>query len=152
MNVDMAAYHTVHDYPGGSAALAPSLGVSEGTLNSKLNPQVKTHRLHLGEAVTLMDVTGDHRVFFALAERLGYAVERIGDRQRAATLESLLLKHGAASGRLAGATGDALQDGVITPREMTDIADAAYAAQASIADIVDNLRRQVPVPPAGDAA
>lgn len=151
MNVDMSAYHTVHSFPGGSAALAPSLGVSEAALNSKVNPNTKTHRLALAEAVTLMEVSGDHRIFFALAERLGYAVDRIGEGRPVEPLADLLMRHAANSGSLASKMSEALQDGVVTPREMTGIADAAHATQASIAALVDSVRRAVPAAPVDGA-
>ena len=55
MNIIDAAYNTVHDYPGGSSALATRMGIkSPAVLNSKVNPNTETHHLTLAEASKLM--------------------------------------------------------------------------------------------------
>lgn len=72
MNISDAAYHAVHDYPGGSSSLAPRLGCAEAVLNSKVNPNTRTHHLSLDDAVRLMEMTGDHRILRAQCDHLGY--------------------------------------------------------------------------------
>ena len=68
MNITDAAYNTVRDYPGGSASLAPRMGIkSPAVLNSKINPNTETHHLTLAEASKLMALTGDFRILHALA-------------------------------------------------------------------------------------
>ncbi|WP_368566189.1 phage regulatory CII family protein [Pseudoxanthomonas sp. UTMC 1351] len=37
MNVEDTAYETVRSYPGGSASLAPRMGMSQALLNSNVN-------------------------------------------------------------------------------------------------------------------
>ncbi len=42
MNIVDAAYHTVHDYPGGANALAPRMGIkSPAVLNSKVKSEYR---------------------------------------------------------------------------------------------------------------
>ena len=57
MNIIDAAYHTVHDYPGGATALALRLGIkSPAVLNSKVNPNTDTHHITLVEAIKIMAI------------------------------------------------------------------------------------------------
>lgn len=72
MNITDAAYATVHDYPGGAASLAPRLGMPQAVLNSKVNPNTRTHHLMLEEALRVMVLTGDHRILRAQCDELGY--------------------------------------------------------------------------------
>lgn len=55
MNVTDAAYDTVHQYPGGSEALAPRLGMSAAVLRGKVNPNTDRNLLSLQEADALDD-------------------------------------------------------------------------------------------------
>lgn len=72
MNIKDAAYATVHDYPGGSASLAPRVGMNPIVMNSKVNPNTTTHHLTLAEADRIMGVTGDPRILFALCDAHGF--------------------------------------------------------------------------------
>lgn len=74
MNVIDAAYVSVHDYPGGSVALAPRLGMSSAILRGKVNPNDAGHHLTLLESVVMQQLTGDHRVLRAMADELGYVM------------------------------------------------------------------------------
>ncbi len=83
MNLADAAYHTVHDYPGGAEALGPRLG----KLGTSLSGEVRVRPLHeqpadlrgvsrpkfgLLDALKVQQLTGDHRIFFAMAASLHY--------------------------------------------------------------------------------
>ena len=72
MNIIDAAYAIAHDYPGGTVSLAPRLGMSSAILRGKVNPNDASHKLTLCEAVSMQDITGDHRILHAMADRLGY--------------------------------------------------------------------------------
>jgi len=72
MNVQDAAYATVHDYPGGASSLAPRMGMPVAVMNSKVNPNTHTHHLSLSEAVRVMAVTGDTRMLRAQCDELGF--------------------------------------------------------------------------------
>lgn len=73
MNVLDAAYHTVHDYAGGSASLAPRLGKNPGTLSHEVKPpKDSTAKLGLIDAIKIMAMTGDHRMLHATAAELGH--------------------------------------------------------------------------------
>jgi hypothetical protein len=73
ISVTDAAYHTVHDYPGGAPALSSRLGIgSPRVLDNKVNPNSDSHKLTLGEAVKLQAITGDDRILHAMAYTLGF--------------------------------------------------------------------------------
>lgn len=68
-----AAYHTAHGYPGGVAALALRMGVSENTLSHKVNPNNTTHHLTLREAMSMQQLSGNAAILHAMADALGHA-------------------------------------------------------------------------------
>lgn len=120
MNVSDAAYITGHDYPGGTAALGPRIGVSGNVLSNKLNPNINTHHLTLSEAMRIMAITGDLRMLHAMASELGVMIKpmpMVAD-------ESLLsaLAHTANEfGQYLTAINDALKDGRITKLELRKV-------------------------------
>lgn len=141
MNVDIAAYHTVHDHAGGSASLAPMLAMREAVLNSKVNPRVATHHVSLAEAVKLMELTGDHRILFAMAGRFGYVLDKLPDVAPESDLASLLLDRSTADGSFAGLIREAIADGEITAREMDALAQGGHEVQGTVLRLLAELRR-----------
>lgn len=65
MSVADAAFHTVHGYPGGAAALGLRMGKSN--LSGEVNPNVKTAKLGLEDAVRVMLLADDYRILYAMA-------------------------------------------------------------------------------------
>ncbi len=134
MNITDAAYHTVHDYPGGSEALEPRMGMSAAVLRNKVNPRNTTHHLTLAEAFKLQDITGDHRIAHAMAGALGYTLAPT-EGPDAGTLISALLTAAAGQGDMAKVVSEALADGRITPNEAAEIARACATVQAATVTI-----------------
>lgn len=116
-----AAYHTVHDYPGGAPALAPRIGIaSPRVLDNKVNPCQGHHKLTLREAEDLIAFTGDLRILEALAGRFGLVlvpVEPFNGVSDAALLDTYtrLMKE---LGEFSATFHDALADGEITADEL----------------------------------
>jgi hypothetical protein len=70
MNVLDAALNTAHEYPhGGCEALSVRMGKSN--LADELNPRNKA-KFGLADAVRLQQLTGDHRILYAMAAELGH--------------------------------------------------------------------------------
>lgn len=65
MSVADAAYNVVHDYPGGAAALQVRMGKTN--LSGEVNPNVKTAKLGIEDAVTLQILANDYRILYAMA-------------------------------------------------------------------------------------
>lgn len=65
-----AAYHVVHDYPGGSPSLAPRLNKSPTTLSHEVTA-TGTAKLGLIDAVKITGLSGDLRILQAWAIEAG---------------------------------------------------------------------------------
>lgn len=134
MNVTDAAYDTVHQYPGGSEALAPRMGMSAATLRGKVNPNTDRNLLSLQEADALMARTGDFRILHALCAEHGFIVQRV-DAPESGTLITALLSAAAAKGDLAELVSKAMADNRITPNEADDISRACQQVMAALVQV-----------------
>ncbi|MFT4410213.1 hypothetical protein A7Y00_14605 [Stenotrophomonas maltophilia] len=134
MNVTDAAYDTVHQYPGGSEALAPRMGMSAATLRGKVNPNTDRNLLSLQEADTLMARTGDYRILHALCAEHGFIAQRV-DAPESGTLITALLSAAAAKGDLAELVSEAMADNRITPNEADAIARACQQVMAALVQV-----------------
>lgn len=116
MNILDAAYRVGHDSPGGVAALAPRMGIGQAVLNSKLNPNTKTHILSVEEMVRMEVLTGRHDMLMAHAEALGFVavpVPCLGDDD----VDHAIATACAEFGDYLRTVGDALGDKKVTPNE-----------------------------------
>jgi len=134
MNVTDAAYDTVHQYPGGSEALAPRMGMSAATLRGKVNPNTDRNLLSLQEADTLMGRTGDYRILHALCAEHGFIAQRV-DAPESGTLITALLAAAAAKGDLAELVSEAMADNRITENEADAIARACQQVMAALVQV-----------------
>lgn len=154
MDVLDAAYATVHDFPGGASALAPRAGFSSPhVLNSKVRPGCSTHHLTLLEADRLIGITGDVRVLRAMAQAHGYLLLPMPGADAADDGDVLggVLHMDAAGGEFAGSIRAAVDDGLITRRELQAIERDSHSTQAAIVLLVRKLRTLVRQPPAAVA-
>lgn len=142
MNPELAAYHTVHDWPGGAEALAPMMGMSATILRGKVNPNDAKHHLTLRESAALMAITGDDRILHALAAEQG-AVIHYTNADEAADLRDAVLRAVSAKGRLTERVADAVSDGLVTGREADDIERHCAESQAATAEVARQARAQV---------
>lgn len=116
MNIEDAAHRCGHDATGGVAALAPRMGLGQAVLNSKINPNTKTHHLSISEMVRMEQLTGRTDMLFAHAEALGYVavpVPAIGDDD----VDHAITTACAEFGDYLRTVGDALGDKRVTPNE-----------------------------------
>ncbi|MCI1149006.1 phage regulatory CII family protein [Stenotrophomonas maltophilia] len=134
MNVTDAAYDTVHQYPGGSEALAPRMGMSAATLRGKVNPNTDRNLLSLQEADMLMARTGDYRILHALCAEHGFIAQRV-DAPDSGSLITALLAAAAAKGDLAELISEAMADNRITPNEADAITRACQQVMAALVQV-----------------
>lgn len=140
MNIIDAAYRTVHDYPGGSVALGPRVGISDAVLRNKVNPNNGTHHLTLAEASCVMGITGDHAILRALADEHGYVLVAIGEATGECSVLERLLSVDGAKGDLAQAIREAVADDVITANELQRINRAGDQLQETLIILLRKLR------------
>lgn len=149
MNIGDAAYATVHDYPGGSEALAPRLGMSAAVLRNKVNPNNTTHHLSLAEAQRLVGLTGDKRILHALALEAGdVLVEGCAGEAAAsdmAILECMALVF-SGTGNLAKTIHEAFANGALSADEFDRIKAVAYVARRKIIRLMGRLETMVEGP------
>ena len=127
MNVRDAAFHTVRNYPGGAASLAPRMGMSAQVLNHKTNPNNQTRfNLTLEEAVELQAITDNHAILYAMARELEHTCSRQNAPENHSVSEGIaqVLKD---MGDLVSKVSEVISDGMVTDNEMR-AADEKFAA------------------------
>lgn len=144
-----AAYHVVHDYPGGSVSLGPRVGISPAVLRSKVNRRCKTHRLGLDEAVRITELTGDVRIVQAFGAQQGFGLVRLDDEATtpSGSMLTTVLARDSAAGDLSSTLHAALSDGVVTQRECEQIEQAGLAVQAALVALLQHVARNTLRPP-----
>lgn len=150
MNALDAAYHTVHDYIGGAAALATRMGIrSAAVLNSKVNPNTSTHHLRLDEAIKLMVLTDDYRLLQAINYELGFI--SIPLPSKCTDTEINVMNHvldiGHHKGELCVTIKDIFEDGIVTVEEartFRTLANRICSAVMSLAGELDTLSKKKP--------
>ncbi|MFM9867067.1 phage regulatory CII family protein [Achromobacter xylosoxidans] len=145
MNTTDAAYHTVHDYPGGSESLGPRVGISPAVLRNKVNPNNETHHLSFAEAQRMTAMTGDDRMLQAWAHERGYLLVKA--REGATESDMSVLEQVAA---LAMAKGlfmaeiyNSLADGGVDSEEYQRIAEAGQNVMTAVAEVKQRMRGMV---------
>lgn len=139
MNVIDAAHAVVHDYPGGSVALAPRLGMAPAVLRGKVNGNDAGHHLTLMEALRIQLLTGDHRIFMAEANELGYMVTRISDAV-GDDIGLQAMRAIAEFGDFIGKVECSLRDRRVTRNELKELERQLLEAQSHIALLHQLLR------------
>ncbi|KAB0653127.1 hypothetical protein F7P73_07975 [Acinetobacter bohemicus] len=149
MNITDAAYNTVRDYPGGSASLAPRIGIkSPAVLNSKINPNTETHHLTLAEASKLMALTGDFRILHALAvehEKVVIDLPEIPEC-RDMELTDKVLCVGMKGGDVMSVFREIMADGRITSGEVRDMSRVIQQMHIVLAELNKQIQVCIEAP------
>ena len=138
MNIIDAAYHTVHDYPGGATALAPRFGIkSPAVLNSKVNPNTDTHHLSLLEATKMMVITNDYRILQSMNAQLGKVAIDLPQipECRDTALTDLVLSFGMQGGDVYTLFKTMMADGRITRGEAVDLSKVIHKLHEILAEL-----------------
>ncbi|WP_180061090.1 phage regulatory CII family protein [Acinetobacter sp. YH12124] len=138
MNIIDAAYHTVHDYPGGATALAPRLGIkSPAVLNSKVNPNTDTHHITLVEAIKIMTITNDYRILQSMNAHLGKVAIDLPQipECRDTALTDLVLSFGMQGGDVYTLFKTMMADGRITRGEAVDLSKVIHKLHEILAEL-----------------
>lgn len=136
---ELACYHAVKAYPGGVPAVAAMLGMRASTLQNKLNPTQDTHKVSLGEAMGILEITRDKRILDAVCSAVDAVwnwaaeVERLGDVEVFNAGSTLVRR---ASGLL-DALESALEDGEVDDEEMAVIQKRLYRLQQAGCGVAD---------------
>lgn len=143
MNPLDAAYHVVHEYPGGAPAVAARLGKPVSTLNQELRPPRGCNaKLGLLTAVSITDLTGDLRILHAWADQAHCRVVYLGAPQDAGSADlmgamSAFVKE---TSEALTAMSAVLEDGRITEREICDFEKQAADIAPKAARLAELFR------------
>lgn len=143
MNTADAAYHTVHDYPGGSESLGPRVGISPAVLRNKVNPNNDTHHLTYSEAQRLVDMTNDDRMLRAWANARGYLLVKAPDACSIESDMSVLEQMAGlmvANGAFGQEVYNALADGGVDRAELARIEQAGRGVMTAVAEVKQRLK------------
>lgn len=144
MNVTDAAYHTVHDYPGGADSLAPRAGISSGQLlRNKVNINQEYHHLTLAEAGRIVGITQDRRIPDAFAALVGCLLVNVGELHGVSDMALLetytnLMKR---LGDFSQEFHSALSDGRITHKEITELEQLMREFQSAGAELINRAKQ-----------
>lgn len=143
MNVQDAAYHTVHDYPGGSESLGPRVGVKPAVLRNKVNWKNPANHLTLDEAQLVMVMSGDHRIVYAQLDELGYLppVKRIDFLVSDSALLESFTRLMSELGDFSGKFHVALSDGKLTSDEVDRMEDEMREVYAAAGELLSRMRQ-----------
>jgi len=135
MNILDAAYHVVHDYPGGAPSLGPRMGKNHHTLNHEVAGD-GTAKFGLVDAVKASQLTRDYRILHAFAEECGHMCIPLPASTEEAT-SNLLADLARSSERFAALCNEVCigaADGVISDNEKTRI-------QRARAELISDLAK-----------
>lgn len=142
MRVLEAAYRTVHDSPGGAAAVAEGIGMGKQVLVNKVNPNNRSHHLSLEEAVKLMESTGDIQILHALAQGFSgiflplAGIPSISDTAVITDISEMSVKFG----RLVQEVVEDAKDGEITGTELNRIEAEAMRLRTTLEALLSHVR------------
>lgn len=89
-NIDRAAYDTVHDFPGGAAALAERANLRNGkTLSNMVKPENAGHKLGLKQSIPIQIAANDYRILHAYNAALNHVAIRLPDVASCSDIELL---------------------------------------------------------------
>ena len=146
LDVNDAAYHTAHGFPGGVPALALRMGMSANSLFHKVSLHDATHHLSPGEMRAMMDVSQDARMLHAMAWPLGYVCVAAGAGAAGSTLEQVM-QMAKEFGDVLGAVNAAVADGCVTPNEMQECERQAAELIGALNGTLTMLRAMMPKAP-----
>jgi hypothetical protein len=149
MTVQDAAYHTVHGYPGGVAALAVRMGVSANTLTHKANPNNDTHHLRPDELVAMQALSGNYAVLHAMAAALGHVCSPAMPDQSEGDPVEVFMAQQRAQGEYSAALADAMLVEHPTPNAVRRVAAMAQDLIAKTGHQVAVLRGRMRKTPGG---
>ena len=138
--LDIAVHQTAHDAPGGLPALAVKMGKRESTLRGKVCQTTDEHKLTLREALAMMELTGDDRILFVMAEARGYTLQRKA-LPDAVSLVAAVLDADAEHGDVAQQIRAAIADGKLTEAEKARITNEINEAASALETLRSTIVR-----------
>lgn len=127
MDVMDAAYHVVHDFPGGAQALGQRIGKDGRVLSAEValnRTPGNTAKLGLRDALRIQSITGDCRILHAMAAQLHHVSWPLPDATCATSTQDAYAAMATLAtdfGHLVATTADAVADGTVTLNEVRQV-------------------------------
>lgn len=129
--------------------LARKLGVSPNVLGNKLNPDQEFHKLSLGEAVAITELTNDNAIVEAWCQQRGGVFVRLPEAAACdEELSDQLMRVSEELGAALGEVRAARADGVIDPKEFDRIKDklmSTITEALALKTVIKGQVREMPV-------
>jgi hypothetical protein len=146
-----AAYHVVHDYPGGALALAPRLGKHASSLNNEVNPPTDRApgapmpKLGIVDAIKITELTRDARIVAAFNGECGYCAPLPLPHSSTCdgSVRELLDRGAELSGKIASLFCEFqkdIADGEVTPAELEAFESSALTMIAATGELARCMR------------
>ena len=139
MDVMLAAFHLVRDYPGGAVALGPMIGKGAATLSHEVNPNYPTAKLGLDDAVRLSVLTRDKRIATAFAAEVGAMLVPLPDAGMDCTSFGAISAMAREFSEMVGRVGEALADGRVSSNELSAVQAEAARLVAAVQTTVQHV-------------
>ncbi len=144
-DLDIALHATAQDF--GFGKMAALMGKGEQSLRNMVNPNVETHKVGLREAVAIVNLSGDKRIAQAFARMCGGVFVSEPEQKGTLGLMKAFLSSERESSDVTKIVAEALDDGVITPRESADVSreinEAITALQRLQAAVVEAAEKRL---------
>lgn len=146
MSATDAAYRLARRYPGGVAALAARMAANANTLQHKVNPNAKGHRLSLAEAEEMTAFSQDPEIAEALALACGHVCIPVSSGNAGELAENIAAV-GQEFGDVMKATLMAIEDGRVTARELAEYDRQFHQFLGAAVSLRTKLEEKIPKAP-----
>lgn len=139
-----ACYDTLKHF-NNTAELERQLGKRPGVLPNEINPNQRSHKFGLFDAIRIMHLTGDAQILRAIAATLGYSIYSLGDYSGISDVELLncYSQFHAEVGDMNRAIAESLADGDIEQHEFERIENELQQVFAAALELLERLRALV---------
>lgn len=139
MNITLAAFHVVHDYPGGAAVLGPMLGKNPATLSHEVNPNYGTAKLGVEDALKLTQLTTDLRILSAFAAQADCMLIPLASAGQVDGCMELVAATAREFAELVQSISTATADGSVTANELKRVETEASQLVACVQRAVQHV-------------
>lgn len=143
MDVKLAAFHVVQDWPGGASALAPMLGKNPATLSHEVNPNYTTAKFGLDDAVKVTLLTGDLRIATAFAAQVGCMLLPLPGAAGSKVNHTAIAEMAREFAEMVARVSEASADGKVTPNELVAVEREAGELVAAVQNTVRHVAAMV---------
>lgn len=142
LSLELALYHSAHDYPGGVEALAAAAGVNPQVLRQKVNPNISTHHVNPKDFRIIAEFTQDERILQSVCSIFDAGYFRLpkcdGDDGELFARSADVMKE---VGDLMGSVRESLADGRVDADEVGALDKSLMELMSVAKSLVETAKR-----------